>query len=119
MADNQQRELADNEVRLSDGRIVVMRETTAADEAVVAQMLGDKVSLQGAGIQVLTQANALKAIESIDGEPLKKEDGSRNLFRTYNDFLSAARQFKSKDMNKIIRKYAEMNLEADEDNPLA
>jgi hypothetical protein len=111
MADNQQRELADNEVRLSDGRIVVMREMTGGDEIAVAQMLGDKVSLQGAGAQVLAQANMLKSIESIDGKPAP-------ILRTYNDILSFARQFKSKDMVKMLQKYAELNLEASDD-PLA
>jgi hypothetical protein len=112
MANQEQRALADDEVLLSDGRIVKMREGTGADEISVAQMLGDRVSLQGAGAQILIQANALKTIESIDGQ-------NPPVLRTYNDFLAFARQFKTKDLNKITRKYAELNIEADPENPLA
>lgn len=104
-------EPADDEVKLSDGRIVKMRETTGADEAAVAQMLGDKISLQGAGAAILVQANALKAIESIDGQ-------GPPIMRSYNDYLKFARQIKTKDFNRITMKYMAMNNEADEANPL-
>ncbi len=111
-------DLESNEVVLSTGSKVIMKESTGVDEIMVAQMLGDKVNLQGAGAQILMQANTLKCIESVDGQPLKKPDGATNFLRTYNDFLAAARLFKTKDLNRLMRKYAEMNLEADEQNPL-
>ncbi len=104
--------IGDDEVKLSDGRIVKMRETNGADEAAVVQILGDHVSLQGAGAQVLVQANTLKAIVSIDG-------AAPPIFRSYNDYKSFARQFKTKDLNKLVRKYTQMNMELDPDNPLA
>lgn len=112
MKESVQAELADDEVRLSDGRVVKMRETNGADEAAVAQMLGDKVSLQGAGAKVLVQANTLKSIVSIDGQ-------TPSVMRSYNDFIGLSRQFKSRDINRLMTKYAELNLEADVDNPLA
>ncbi|EPZ47632.1 hypothetical protein [Alicyclobacillus acidoterrestris] len=110
MAD--ERELMSNEIKLSDGRIVAMRESTGADDIAVARMLGDKVSLQGAGQTILMQANALKCIESIDNQPAP-------IMNNYETFVNLARQFKTKDMNKILLKYAEMNFEANPDNPLA
>ncbi|MCF8566913.1 hypothetical protein LLE49_19525 [Alicyclobacillus tolerans] len=105
-------EVADDEVKLSDGRIVKMRETTGADDAAVAQMLGDKISLQGAGGAVFVQANALKAVVSVDGVPAP-------IMQNYRDFIKFSRTFKTRDMNRIASKYAQMNLEANEDNPLA
>lgn len=110
--DNQKQEqLADNEVRLSDGRLVVMRETTGADDAAVAKMLGDNVSLQGAGAAILVQATALKAVVSIDGQDAP-------ILASYKNFLAFSSKFKSKDLRKIQVKYMQMNSEADPDSPL-
>ena len=105
-------ELGDDEVRLSDGRLVKMRETTGADEAAVVQILGDHISLNGAGGQVLVQANALKSIASIDGQ-------SPPVFRSYNDYLKFAREFKTKDLARLTRKYVALNMEINKENPLA
>jgi hypothetical protein len=105
-------QIADDEVKLSDGRTVKLRETTGADDAAVAQMLGNKVSLDGASAQILIQAQALKSIVSIDGQ-------NPGIMKSYNDYLGMARGFKSKDMNRILKKYMELNFEADDINPLA
>ena len=105
-------EIGDDEVKLSDGRLVKMRETTGADEAAVVQLLGDHISLKGAGSQILIQADALKSIASIDGQ-------NPPIMRSYNDYLKFAREFKTKDLQRITKKYVELNLEISEDNPLA
>ena len=106
-----EQQLGDDEIRLSDGRVVKMRETTGADETAVAQILGGKVSLQGAGSVVLVQANALKAIVSIGGQ-------KPPVMNSYNAYLKFASSFKTRDLNRIKMKYADMNLEADENDPL-
>lgn len=105
-------EISDDEVKLSDGRLVKMRETTGADEAAVVSLLGNHISLDGAGGQVLIQANALKSIESIDGQ-------SPPIMRSYNDYLKFARQFSTKNLARLTRKYVALNVEINKDNPLA
>lgn len=105
-------EISDDEVKLSDGRLVKMRETTGADEAAVVSLLGNHISLDGAGGQVLIQANALKSIESIDGQ-------SPPIMRSYNDYLKFARQFSTKNLARLTRKYVALNMEINKDNPLA
>lgn len=104
-------QVADDEVKLSDGRVLKLRETTGADDAAVAQMLGSNVSLDGASAKILIEAQALKSIASIDGkEP--------PIMRSYNEYLTFARGFKTKDMGRIQKKYMDLNFEADESNPL-
>lgn len=105
-------EIGEDEVKLSDGRLVKMRETTGADEAVVVSLLGDHISLSGAGGQVLVQANALKSIASIDEQ-------SPPIMRSYNDYLKFARQFKTKDLTRLTKKYVALNMEISKENPLA
>lgn len=105
-------EIADDEVKLTDGRLIKMRETTGADEAAVVAMLGEHISLNGAGSQVLVQANALKSIASIDGQ-------NPPIMRSYNDYLKFARMFSTKNLARITKKYVALNMEIDKDNPLA
>lgn len=105
-------EISDDEVRLSDGRLVKMRETTGADEAAVVAMLGDHISLNGAGSQVLVQANALKSIATIDGQ-------APPIMRSYNDYLKFARTFSTKNLARITKKYVALNMEINAENPLA
>ena len=105
-------ELADDEVKLSDGRLVKMRETNGADEAAVVSLLGDHISLSGAGGQVLVQANALKSIALIDGQ-------APPIMRSYNDYLKFARLFSTKNLARLTRKYVALNMEINKENPLA
>lgn len=105
-------EIGDDEVKLTDGRLVKMKETTGADEAAVVQLLGNKISLSGAGSQILIQANALKSVVAIDGK-------TPPILCSYNDYLGFARGFKTKDLQRITKKYVELNMEIDSESPLA
>jgi hypothetical protein len=104
--------IGDDEVKLSDGRIVKMRETTGADEAAVVRILGNHVSLDGAGGQVLIQANALKSVVSIDGQ-------APPIMASYNDYMKFARMFTTKNLARLTRKYVALNMEINKEVPLA
>lgn len=95
-------ELADNQVKLSDGRIVDMRESTGADEMIVASELGDKFEANGSGGVIFMTCLIAKTISGIDGKPLPPLRG----YAAYRDF---AAQFKSKDWNKIRNLYQKLN----------
>jgi len=94
--------LAENQVQLSDGRIVELRESTGADEMIVAAELGDLVEANGAGMIVLQSCLIAKTIVKINDQPLQRL-GS---YAAYRDFLS---QFKTRDWNKIRLLYATLN----------
>jgi hypothetical protein len=99
---NKVEELADNQVKLSDGRIVEIRESTGADELVVAAELGDTFQANGGGGVIFMTCLIAKTVVSIDGKPLPPLRG----YAAYRDFAS---QFKSKDWNKIRNLYQKLN----------
>jgi hypothetical protein len=97
-----QEELADNQVKLSDGRIVEMRESTGADEMIVSGELGDTFTANGAGAIIFQSCLIAKTVTSIDGKPIMPMRG----FTAYRDFAGS---FKSKDWNKIKNLYDKLN----------
>jgi hypothetical protein len=94
--------LAENQAQLSDGRIVELRESTGADEMIVAAELGDLVEANGAGMIVLQSCLIAKTIVKINDQSLPRM-GS---YAAYRDFLS---QFKTRDWNKIRILYTTLN----------
>ncbi len=95
--------LAFNEVRLSDGMIVAIRETTADDDDRIEKVLADEgLSLQGLGAVGYTRALALAAIERWGNEEMAPIVFKQQL-------APLRRRVKSKDMPLILQKYAEVN----------
>jgi hypothetical protein len=94
--------LADNQVKLSDGRIVELRELTGADEMIVSAELGKAFTPDAGGSVILQTCLLVKSIAAIDGQPVEKVKG----FEGVRDFL---KQFKSKDYNRIRMLYVSMN----------
>jgi hypothetical protein len=108
---NKSEELADNQVKLSDGRIIEIRETTGADEIVVAAELGDTFGANGGGAVIFQSCLMAKSISKIDGLPNKPIRD----FGEYRDFLSS---FRSKDWNKIRELYQKLNGDDEKGNGL-
>lgn len=100
--------LADNQVKLSDGRIVEMRESTGADEMIVSAELGDNFQANGAGYTIMQSCLTAKTVTKIDGQPIPTIRG----YAAYRDFTAG---FKSKDWNRIKTLYNTLNGE-DEGN---
>jgi hypothetical protein len=76
-------ELAENQVRLSDGRIVEMRELIGSDEMVVAGQLGDVFEPNGSGAVIFQTCLIVRTITKIGGVETPR-------FRSYEnvrDFL--------------------------------
>lgn len=100
-------ELADNQVRLSDGRILEMRELIGSDEMIVAGQLGDVFEPNGAGAVIFQTCLIARTITKVgDQEPPR--------FRSYEmvrDFLG---NFKGKDYAKIKKLFEQLN--SDEGN---
>jgi len=96
------KELAFNEVRLSDGRVVEMRESTGADEMIVSAELGDNFEANGGGFLIMRSCLVAKTITKIDGKPIQPMRG----FGAYRDFAAS---FKAKDWNKIRALYDRLN----------
>lgn len=96
------KELAFNQVRLSDGRVVEMRELLGSDEMVVAAQLGDVFEANGSGAIIFQNCLIARTIVKIDEQPAPR-------LRTYEhvrDFLSS---FKGKDYAKIKRLFDKVN----------
>lgn len=99
-----QEKLADNQVKLSDGRIVEIRESTGADEMVISGELGDTFEANGGGFLIMRSCLIAKSITSINGNPVPPMRG----FEQYRDFAGS---FKTKDWNKIRELYDRLNSE--------
>jgi len=103
-------ELNPNQVALSDGRVVTMRETTGADEMAASAMLGKHFTQDAAGINLYSKALAHRAITDVDGSPLHngpiKFDGFRSFWGST----------KTRDGQRILKKYTDLN--GDPDDPL-
>lgn len=94
--------LPENQVKLSDGRIVEMRESTGADEMAVAAELGDIFGANGGGAVIFQSCLMAKVISNINGEPVAPLRG----YEEYRNFLSL---FRSKDWTKIRILYQKLN----------
>lgn len=95
-------ELAENQVELSDGRIIEMRETTGADEMVVSAELGDTFATNGGGMVIFQSCLIAKSIDKIDNKPVPPMRD----FSEYRDFMDL---FRSKDWSKIRAVYLKLN----------
>lgn len=104
-----QEKLAENQVKLSDGRIVEIRESTGADEMVVAAELGDTFGANGGGAVIFQSCLIAKTLSKINGEPVEPIRG----FEGYRNFLSL---FHSKDWNKIRNLYQKLNGDDEQGN---
>lgn len=97
-----QQELSFNQIRLSDGRLVEMREMLGSDEMIVAGQLGGVFEPNGAGAVIFQSCLIVRTIVSVDGvEPPR--------FRNYEgvrDFLAG---FKGKDYSKIKKLFEKLN----------
>ena len=101
--------LKDNEVRLSDGRVVALRETNALDdERVLEQLRRAGYQLQDLAMLSLGRYSALFAIESIDGDPFEPPKGKVQI----ELFL---KNMKTADALRLVRKYSEVNGLEDEE----
>lgn len=94
--------LAFDEVKLSDGRIVKLREGKGSDDFVIAAELGPVLAGNAGSAIILINAGIAKTIVSIDGKPVEPLRD----FEKYRDLLDS---FKSKDWSKISKKYNELN----------
>lgn len=95
--------LEPNQVALSDGRIVTLRETTGRDEIAASQMLGSHFTSDGAGQTLFTKAIVMRGIEDIDGKsPYKKPV-------TFKGFLNFWDEFKTRDSLALMAKYSQVN----------
>ncbi|MBL0386228.1 hypothetical protein JJB07_06125 [Tumebacillus sp. ITR2] len=95
-------ELAFNQVRLSDGRIVDMREMLGSDEMIVAGQLGDVFEANGSGAIIFQNCLIVRTISKIDGVDVPR---LRN-YEQVRDFLS---NFKAKDYTRIKRLFETLN----------
>lgn len=94
--------LADNQVKLSDGRIVELRELKGSDEMVVAAQLGDNFTPDGAGAVIFQSCLIAQTITKVG-------DANRPALRgfgAYRDYLSS---FKGKDWNRIKKLFDVLN----------
>lgn len=98
----EKKELKENQVGLSDGRIIEMREATGADELAVAGELGNAFQANGGGTVIYLTCLIVKTIISIDGKPVRPMHG----YEAYREFAAT---FKSKDFTKIRNLYRKLS----------
>lgn len=101
--------LTEYQVKLSDGRIVELREQKGSDEMVVAAQLGDNFTPDGAGAIIFQNCLIAQTVTKVGDQPRPPLRG----FAAYRDFLA---QFKGKDWNRIKKKYDELNGDLEEEN---
>ncbi|MDB5083315.1 MAG: hypothetical protein JWN30_201 [Bacilli bacterium] len=94
--------IAHDEVKLSDSRVVKLRETIGNDEMIVASQLGDIFEPNMAGQVIFNSCLMVRTIVSIDGKPVE----SMRKYEEVRDFLAS---FKGKDWKKIAAKYKQLN----------
>ena len=98
-----------NQVKLSDGRVVTLRETTGSDEIAAAAMLGSHFTQDASGAALYTKALAHRAIVDIDGVAVTKGPIK------FKDFNAFWKDIKTRDSGKLMVKYQEMNSDSDEE----
>lgn len=101
-------ELKENEIRLSDGRIVELRELTGLDEMLIDQIASkDKNATNPIAYGMLTQRiSTYYSIASIDGKTVERPGSVKEVY-------AMATQFKAKDTAIINKKYMELNVGED------
>lgn len=95
-------QLAENQVKLSDGRVITMREATGSDEMIVAGYLGDVYTADTSGSVILLNCLIAISIEKINDEKVSPLRG----FEAFRDFMGS---FKQKDWRKIRTLYYKIN----------
>lgn len=94
------------DVKLSDGRVVTVRELTGADEMLSIRLMGKEMSLdqKEVGAAVMTQQNVLVCLSvfKIDGEPCKTPNSLEAVMQTLT-------QYKLSDWNKIRGAFNDLN----------
>lgn len=103
--------LAFDEVKLSDGRVLKLRESVGSDEMIVAAQLGDVFEVNGAGSVIFNTCLIARSIVSIDGKPIQ----SMRSYEEVRDFLGTV---KGKDYKKIATLYRKLNNEDEGGNGL-
>lgn len=103
--------LAENQVKLSDGRIVEMRESTGADEMAVSAELGDVITNSAGGMLIFQSCLIAKVVTKINGESVAPLRG----YEEYRNFLSL---FRSKDWGKVRILYNKLNGDDEQGNVL-
>jgi hypothetical protein len=98
--------LAENQVKLSDGRIVTLREATGSTEMIVAAYLGDQYTPDTAGSVILMCCLVVYSIEKINEEKAPT-------LRKFEDFRDLMDSFRKVDFNKIRSLYYKMNSDAE------
>lgn len=96
------KQLADNEAKLSDGRVVTVRELVGSDEMIVAAQLGKVFTPDGGGAVVFQSCLIARSVESINGQPVTP-------MRSYSEYRDFLAMFKSKDYSKIKKLYDKVN----------
>lgn len=95
--------LGPNDVRLSTGEVVTLRETTGLDDELSEKLLSRMgYSTSGMGGVSFGRAMMLLAIESIGGRPVLRP-------RTKRDLDDLLRRFRTRDLVQLSRKYGEIN----------
>lgn len=94
--------LAFDEVKLSDGRIVKMREQIGNDEMIVAGQIGNVFESNGSGYIIFQTCLIVRTIVSVDGIQPEK---MRN-YESVRDFLAG---FKAKDFNRLKKLFDKLN----------
>lgn len=95
-------ELQENQVRLSDGRIVEMRELVGSDEMIVAGQLGDVFEPNGAGAVIFQTCLIARTITKVGGIDTPR-------FRNYEGVREFLSNFKGKDYAKIKKLFETLN----------
>lgn len=96
-------ELNPNQVELTDGRVVALRETTGSDEIAAGAMLGKHFTQDAAGIGMYTKALVHRSITDIDGKPLNTGPIK------FADFRAFWAEIKTRDSQRLMKKYQELN----------
>lgn len=99
-------DLAYNQLKLSDGRIIEMREQVGNDEMIVAAQLGKVFTPDGGGAVVFQSCLIARTIVSIDEKKCEPLRG----YESYRDFLG---QFSGKDLTRIKKLYEKLNDDID------
>lgn len=92
---------------LSDGRVVVMRETNGDDDYTVEKLLAKEgLTPSGFGGLAYMRMLSLNAIDSVGGAPLTP-------IYNFNDLRMRQASFKSKDLTSIMSLYKRVNMPPD------
>lgn len=105
-------ELKDNQLRLTDGRVITIRELTGLDELMIVKIVGQQKGNESTqGYVVLTQmVSCWYSVAEIDGVPVVKP--------TSMDAINKlAAKFLMKDTGLIMKKYSAVNVSGEAMTP--